>query len=210
MLFIYALQLEKKKYYIGKTTNSCFTLESHCLNSWTKFYRPIRLVELVFNGDETKYIEMYGNKYGTDNVYNISSKCFVCASSNHYAKDCIKDCMPFYNNDEFEENTDLDLGLGLDLGLDSDSNSNSNSDSSLSTIYEDTWICQYCDIEFTDKDNCEYHEKQCKSRRKNYKQKLSKKTQTINICNCCFNCGRDGHYTSACLYKTDVKGASLK
>jgi len=39
MVFIYILELENKKYYVGKTTNPDFRLEKHFNNSgsqWTK------------------------------------------------------------------------------------------------------------------------------------------------------------------------------
>ena len=40
MVFIYALKLEKGKYYIGKTNNPKFRLESHFnsnVSEWTKY-----------------------------------------------------------------------------------------------------------------------------------------------------------------------------
>ena len=52
MVFIYILQLEQGKYYIGKTNNPQFRLESH-INSngseWTKIYKPLKMIELFSN-----------------------------------------------------------------------------------------------------------------------------------------------------------------
>ena len=45
MVFIYVLELENKKYYIGKTTNPIYRLGKHFNNSgseWTKKYKPIK------------------------------------------------------------------------------------------------------------------------------------------------------------------------
>ena len=65
MVFIYILELENKKYYVGKTTNPDFRLEQHFNNSgsqWTKKYKPIKILELKSNCDdydEDKYTKMY-------------------------------------------------------------------------------------------------------------------------------------------------------
>ena len=74
MVFIYALQLEKDKYYIGKTNNPQFRLESHFNSNgseWTKIYKPIKVYELISNCDsydEDKYTLKYMEKEGIDNV----------------------------------------------------------------------------------------------------------------------------------------------
>lgn len=116
MVFIYALKLENNKYYIGKTNNPSFRIESH-FNAegsfWTKKYKPIQVLELIpncDNYDEDKYTIKYMEKYGITNVRggsfceirltesNIltlkqmikssSDKCFICGLSGHYAKEC--------------------------------------------------------------------------------------------------------------------------
>ena len=73
MVFVYVLKLEYEKYYIGKTNNPQFRLEDHFIDysSWTKIYKPIKLIELIPNCDdydEDKYTRIYINKYGTNNV----------------------------------------------------------------------------------------------------------------------------------------------
>ena len=47
MVFIYTLQLEKGKYYVGKTNNPQFRLESHFNSNgseWTKLYKPLKVL----------------------------------------------------------------------------------------------------------------------------------------------------------------------
>jgi len=74
MIYIYVLQLEKGKYYIGKTKNPHFRLESHFNldgSEWKKLYKPIKILELISNCDdydEDKYTRIYMDKYGIDNV----------------------------------------------------------------------------------------------------------------------------------------------
>lgn len=116
MVFIYALQLQEGKYYIGKTNNPQIRLESH-FNSigsaWTNLYKPIKLLEIIPNCndyDEDKYTRMYMDKYGIDNVRGGSfcsikldktthdhlekmnrgtnNKCFTCGKEGHFANEC--------------------------------------------------------------------------------------------------------------------------
>ncbi len=50
MVFVYVLQLEQGKYYIGKTNNPKFRLNNHFNangSEWTKLYRPLKVLELI-------------------------------------------------------------------------------------------------------------------------------------------------------------------
>ena len=48
MVYIYILKLKQGKYYVGKTSNPNFRIESH-FNSkgaeWTKMYKPEKLLD---------------------------------------------------------------------------------------------------------------------------------------------------------------------
>ena len=74
MVFIYILELENSKYYIGKTHNPNFRLDAHFNSigsSWTKKYKPIKLLKLIPNCsdfDEDKYTKEYMLKKGINNV----------------------------------------------------------------------------------------------------------------------------------------------
>lgn len=183
MVYIYILELMNNKYYIGKTNNPNFRLNNHfSLNgsSWTKKYKPIKLLELIPNCDdydEDKYTKIYMDKYGINNVRggsytsikldkntidhlnkcsdSVNDKCFKCGESGHFANDCD-------NSDS--ENIDI-------------------------------WCCEYCDKEFLDIKKCEYHEEICNKKYKN--------------CYNCYRCGREGHFADSCYASKHIDGYYL-
>ena len=119
MLYIYVLQLQNNKYYVGKTITPHSRIEAHFTNNgseWTKLYNPIKLIELVPNCDdydEDKYTYKYMDKFGIDNVRggsystpvlddctinqlvkisnSVNNRCYTCRKYGHYANKCDSD-----------------------------------------------------------------------------------------------------------------------
>lgn len=116
MVFIYILELQSGKYYIGKTQNPDARILSHFESTgsaWTHKYKPIKVLEIIKNcddEDEDKYTIQYMKKYGINNVRggsfsqlvldedhevtlshmitSSSDKCFRCGRIGHYSNEC--------------------------------------------------------------------------------------------------------------------------
>ena len=115
MVFIYVLKCQKNKFYVGKTENPNYRLESHFSeggSSWTKKYKPIQLYQLVpdqNDHDEQRITQEYMEKYGIDNVRggpwckidisdsiksiehilnSSSDRCYNCGSTGHFTNKC--------------------------------------------------------------------------------------------------------------------------
>jgi predicted GIY-YIG superfamily endonuclease len=114
MVFIYILQLEDDKYYVGKSNDVDARIAQHFDgfgSEWTKIYPPIAVIEVIEGDefDEDKYTKIYMKKYGIDHVrggsyaqVNLSEniikhiekellssddRCYIC-KGNHFAKNC--------------------------------------------------------------------------------------------------------------------------
>ena len=69
MVFIYVLKCQNNKFYVGKTENPDYRLESHFAEGgsvWTKKYKPIQLYQLMpdqTDHDEQRFTQEYMEKY---------------------------------------------------------------------------------------------------------------------------------------------------
>jgi len=115
MVFIYILELEHSKYYIGKSNN----LENRILDhfsslgaEWTRLHKPIKVIETISGDDfdEDKYTLKMMEKHGIDNVRGgsfcqiilslcdidtitrmlrgASNKCYKCGQTGHFINSC--------------------------------------------------------------------------------------------------------------------------
>ena len=202
MVFVYVLQLESGKYYIGKTESPEYRLESHFSSAgsaWTRLYKPTRVVEIkpdCDNYDEDKVTIQYMNKYGIDNVRGGSfvsvkledstiqhlkqmingtnDRCFACGVGGHFAKDCNVVSMPTLKRCKCIN-------------------------SIFSTHYE-----KNCALK-----SPENFVKGLAFIGNKITQELDKDDNEHNDTCSCVRCGRDGHNASMCYASTHIKGYRL-
>jgi len=208
MVFIYILKLTQDKYYVGKTENPKFRLDSHFKNggcAWTKKYKPQQIIALFpdcDDFDEDKFTLKYMSKYGIDNVRGgsfcrseltdkstiermITSSndcCHFCGEKGHFIRNCTKKT----GKNKYSKQNKHFLQLSKDYeSADEVEFDEEESDDEVEFDEESSG-----DEESSD-DEVEYYQ---------YRKSKGKH---------CNKCGRNSHYASNCYAKRHVKGYSL-
>lgn len=239
MVYIYILELENNKYYIGKSNIPDIRIENHLNNNgseYTKLHKPIRLIEIISDCDdydEDKYTLQYMDKYGINNVRGGSfseiqfseehikiinrmingakNQCFLCGSKTHFVKNCDK-----------KDEVVIKFVDGKCTCAASFISSHRKSKCSLKKVFDifDNFTNMIADEDddkpFYDKDDEKEENK--KSVQLPWKleefQGVAGSRQKISKSNIkkrsCYRCGREGHYASSCYAKYNKKGKYIK
>lgn len=115
MVKIYALRLENRKWYIGKSDQPIVRIQQHRDNPHVQWIRqhPVIDIDMVIEGDdfdEDKYTLKYMARYGVENVRggtfsqpqlthenmvllhrqiaSIEDRCFICRNIGHFTSEC--------------------------------------------------------------------------------------------------------------------------
>lgn len=224
-IFIYVLELEEGKYYVGKTLYPEFRLDQHFNSTgaeWTKKYKPLQILQIIpdcDDFDEDKYTLKCMEQYGINNVRGGSfceiklsennieiikkminsstDKCFICGEKGHFAKECKKD------NDNIFARLKSFFNIFDICFTCYRRGHNSDGCREKTTIFggnicdPNVFLCNYCGKEFETSNGASYHERMYCKKNKNIKSDK------------CYRCGRHGHYASNCYASKHINGKIL-
>jgi hypothetical protein len=187
MVFIYVLKLQEEKYYIGKTDNPQFRLENHfnCNGSgsaWTQKYKPLKILKLIPNCNHYDE-DKYTRQYMDKyGIANVRGGSFVKINLDKSTIDLLQHMSNSTNNKCFICGEAGHFAKNCVISK----NNNTHEES-------DGW--ETCSEEDEDEEEEEEEDDE------------EEEEEEIN---CCFRCGRVGHYSPSCYASKHIKGYYLK
>jgi len=205
MVFIYVLSLKNDKYYVGKTKNPKFRIDTHFKDRgcyWTKKYKPCQIIGLFpdcDDFDEDKYTLKYMSKYGVDNVRGgsfcrcdlsienkntidkmISSSndcCHFCGEKVHFIGNCTKE----KEKNKYSKQNKHFLEHSKDYESADEIEWDNGSDDD---VEEQSWSCSYCNKSVDTKKGAQCHKRLsvCKKRKQMKKNMLSSADEQLDKC----------------------------
>jgi predicted GIY-YIG superfamily endonuclease len=205
MVYIYVLQLLKDYYYVGKTDNPQYRLETHFESGgsvFTKRFRPKQIHALhpdCSDHDETRITLDYMKKYGIQKVRggpwtqilltdaeeefiqkmidSESDNCYRCGEAGHFANKCPKVSPKVSHQKKKTNSCDRCQRQGH---TEETCYAKTNAKGYKINDSKEVWVCEFCGSEFDTKKGCSFHENiHCTKRRTKGKQNLQKASQDL-------------------------------
>lgn len=187
---IYILKLKGGNFYVGKSDNPMKRYQEHLNGSgsaWTRKYKPVSIEKIIPNQtdfDEDKWVKIYMNKHG---IEKVRGGAYVLEELPEFQEEALKS--------ELWGSTNKCTQCGRSGHWAKDCYAKTDvTGKEFEESEEETWVCEKCNKEFDDIDECDKHEKWCKKKK---------------IQGACYRCGRPGHFSPDCYARTHKNGYDL-